>query len=263
MKKDFAWANLVYADVALAMCLAHQMRHSAKPLLFVVAGPLAPEQIHALRLFSKEMVKTRPVEMKNPHVAAFRYRLTMTKLRMWELEDFEQVCVLDSDLLILGNPDDIPLLGSEQCLAAVEAQDGRWNSGVMIIRPDRRVAADMLKRYAASHQGFKLPDQQFLNRFWIGRPGVANLPRQYNARTTADAPDAVFYHFAGMKPWVLEHRPKLGDLARRWDIVVTEVRDILSNAGMDADSLLDSIRVRPLDYFMEQQRQWLSGPALP
>ena len=122
----------------------------------------------AARLEGTHGWRVRRIEsLPNPHAASARvparFRDTFTKLRVWELDEYERVLLLDADTLVL-RPLTVALWHAEVAptrLAAVPDCCDRFNSGVVLLRPDRRVFADMRSKLAAlpSYDG---GDQGFL-----------------------------------------------------------------------------------------------------
>ena len=139
------------------------------------------------------------------------------KLRVWELDDFEQVALLDADMVVLKNMDELLTrpLNAGCCVRAVHecfcnvsrggepcpyiGQTGTlnmaaggavklpasgpaayFNSGLVVLRPSRAVFAHMQAALAASDLSrFAFPDQDFLNEYFSCAWEV--LPYTYNA----------------------------------------------------------------------------------
>ncbi len=76
------------------------------------------------------------------------WEFTFDKLRIWELEQFDKLIYLDSDMLILGNLDHLfekePFSGvcAGKSIPGHEHYKG-INSGLIVIRPDKNVADEL------------------------------------------------------------------------------------------------------------------------
>lgn len=121
----------------------------------------------------------------NPHPAGDhlypRFASVLTKLRAWELTEFDKVVFLDADTIVLHNIDD---LFERPAFAA--APDffvpDQFNSGAMVLAPSRETFAGMLE-VLASTPSYDGGDQGFLNRFfsnWYTLPSAHRLPAEYN-----------------------------------------------------------------------------------
>ncbi|MBA3546851.1 MAG: glycosyltransferase family 8 protein [Nannocystis sp.] len=93
-----------------------------------------------------------------------RFGLSFTKLRAFDLNEFDRLVFLDADTLVLRNIDS---LFNRPCLAAAPDffMPDRFNTGVMVLEPSRPLFMKMLTAlaHAPSYDG---GDQGFLNWFW-------------------------------------------------------------------------------------------------
>ena len=130
--------------------------------------------------------RVRDIEpISNPSAAGHllfpRFAAVFTKLRAWELTEFDRVVVLDADTLVLQNVDD---LFQRRTFAAGPDffLPDHFNSGVMVLDPSADTFTRMMGALAAvgSYDG---GDQGFLNTFfpdWYAMPGEHRLPVGYN-----------------------------------------------------------------------------------
>ncbi len=149
------------------------------------------------------------------HLLFARFAGVFTKLRVWEMVDFDRVVTLDADTLVLQNVDD---LFERRTFAAGPDffLPDRFNSGVMVLDP----SADTFRRMkdalaeAGSYDG---GDQGFLNTFfadWYAEPVEHRLPVGYNMahfiyqflrghptlKASLDR-EAKILHYMVQKPW--------------------------------------------------------------
>jgi hypothetical protein len=109
-----------------------------------------------------------------------RFLNVYTKLRAWELEEWDRVVFLDADTLVLSNIDD--LFDRPHFAAAPDFfLPDRFNSGVMSLRPSRKTFASMLETLAAA-PSYDGGDQGFLNTFfdWWKMPADHRLGVGFN-----------------------------------------------------------------------------------
>jgi hypothetical protein len=110
-----------------------------------------------------------------------RFDKVFTKLRAWELGEFDKVVLLDADMVVLGNIDE--LFARPELSAAPDfLLPDRFNSGLMVLEPSGEKMTRMRAklREAATYDG---GDQGFLNEFfgdWYTGPGDRRLPTWYN-----------------------------------------------------------------------------------
>ena len=109
-----------------------------------------------------------------------RFRDQYTKLRIWSLIDYDRVLYLDADTVVIKSINEL-LTGTifeddqDGLLAAVEdvwqGQIGpNFNAGVLLIRPNQTIFADMLvKMHDMAAYGSYWAEQGFLNWYFKGR----------------------------------------------------------------------------------------------
>lgn len=110
-----------------------------------------------------------------------RFAASFTKLRAWDLLEYDKVVLLDADTIVLRNVDD--LFDRPDFAAAPDFfLPDRFNSGVMVLAPSR----ETFERMAAALGGapsYDGGDQGFLNSFypdWYAMPVEHRLPAGYN-----------------------------------------------------------------------------------
>jgi len=140
-----------------------------------------------------------------------------TKLRVWELEDYDALVYLDADALVLEPIDDLFERRVDFAAAPDVFPPDKFNAGVLVLRPNRAVFARMLEAAPtlASHDK---GDTGFLNSFfpdWFHLAPDARLPFRYNAQRTlfwmtharepgywnAVKPIKVLHFSSSPKPW--------------------------------------------------------------
>jgi lipopolysaccharide biosynthesis glycosyltransferase len=110
-----------------------------------------------------------------------RFSAVFTKLRAWDLAEFDRIVLLDADTLVLQNVDD---LFERRAFAAGPDffLPDHFNSGVMVLEPSRETFLRMTDSLAAT-ASYDGGDQGFLNTFfpdWYAMPVAHRLPVGYN-----------------------------------------------------------------------------------
>jgi len=217
-----------------AMVLGHSIERSswngdAAVLVTSDVGQAARER---LGRFWRKVVEIQP--LANPHTQGDRgldYFDTMfTKLRIWELTDYERVVYVDSDAIVLGSLEELPDRPSFAAAPCLWPPD-RFNSGVLVVEPSRERFGDLVSRIGElpSYDG---SDQGFLNEYyhdWFSGPAGRRLPAIYNVQQFLYGYGAAWksllgktrvLHYTGpMKPWRLRRalvRRCVGALHRRF-----------------------------------------------
>jgi lipopolysaccharide biosynthesis glycosyltransferase len=135
-----------------------------------------------LRTLGWELREIEPIANPTPDTLLFkRFANVFTKLRAWELVDYDRVVLLDADTLVLQNVDDLFERSGFAAGPDFFLPD-RFNSGVMVLEPSRDTFAKMMKKLAedGTYDG---GDQGFLNTFftdWYAMGVEHRLPVGYN-----------------------------------------------------------------------------------
>jgi glycogenin glucosyltransferase len=144
-----------------------------------------------------------------------RFAAVFTKLRTWELTEFDRVVLLDADTLVLKNVDDLFERPGFAAGPDFFLPD-RFNSGVMVVPPSKETFDRMVQALAVA-PSYDGGDQGFLNTFfadWYAMPAESRLPVGYNLasfifqfahghptlRATL-AREAKILHYMVQKPW--------------------------------------------------------------
>ncbi len=153
---------------------------STQPLVLLVSADVTAATRARVRSLGWQLREVEPIS--NPTTPLFqRFANVFTKLRVWQLVEFDRVVLLDADTIVLQNVDD---LFERKWFAA--APDfflpDRFNSGVMVLDPSPETFDRMMAslKSAGTYDG---GDQGFLNTFfanWYAMPVENRLPIGYN-----------------------------------------------------------------------------------
>lgn len=204
-----------------AMALARSLATSSSvPLLVLHTDPYTPRLLRHLPNVSTLQVDV----INNPHShGQARFASTFTKLRVFELIDYDRITFIDADCVILENIDDLfdmngfcaaPDWGSDLPIG--------FNSGLFSFTPTEELRHRVFSALPHSHSSDG-GDQGFLNVVFAG--AVRWLPPEYNMlkRLPVNHPnlvnvrDAKVLHFVGDNPWdTFQNKPEYAYLENIW-----------------------------------------------
>ena len=199
-----------------ALVLGYSLRKIgwSRETVVMVSPEISPRDRERLALLWDRLVDIdhvpNPVPTRNLVLASFSH--CYTKLRMWELTEYDRVIYLDADTVVLGSLDELinaPEFAAAPCVTAPD----QLCAAVMVIKPSKEMFADLVSKIG------KLPsydgsDQGFINSYfndWFTGPPERRLPLKYNTprilslfkpawdRFAADM--GVLHYFGPKKPW--------------------------------------------------------------
>ncbi|GJP29484.1 hypothetical protein CLOM_g16752 [Closterium sp. NIES-68] len=173
-----------------------------------------------------------------------------SKLLMWNMVKYRKLIYLDSDLLVLQSIDD--LFQRPQLSAAPDTlPPDKFNSGLMVVEPNRAMFKDMLSKIATLISP-NVGDQGFLNSYfssWYQQGPLHHIDYTYNALVRISVspgwrlfiePKLKVLHFSGnTKPWnmmVDRQFPTTRAFDHRWWEVYDDVYSILHRQALKASS---------------------------
>ena len=156
---------------------------TAEPMVVMVTPEVRPATRARLVEQGWTLDDVEPIVNPNPTTQQMlpRFGAAYTKLRAWQLVDFDKVVLLDADTIVLQNVDD--LFERPEIAAAPDFfLPDRFSSGVMVLEPGLSKFDRMVEALAAS-PSYDGGDQGFLNVFferWYAMPVEHRLPVGYN-----------------------------------------------------------------------------------
>jgi len=161
-----------------------------------------------------------PKNLSNANYAWSQYADTWTKMRVWELIEFDKLVLLDSDMLVCHNMDELitdvdvdvgwvagchactcnpmniktypPSWTPDSCAYTQYAPNpcpptdkrAYFNSGLLVLRPSTSTWIEIEKKLdqISEHSSYKFPDQDLLNEVFLGK--WKSLGYGYNALKT-------------------------------------------------------------------------------
>jgi glycogenin glucosyltransferase len=203
---------------------------TVKPMVVMVTPEVRP--ITRERLLAQGWKIHEIAPIPNPNAATQqmlpRFGAAYTKLRAWQLTDFDKVVLLDADTIVMQNVDE--LFDRPELAAAPDFfLPDRFNSGVMVLDPSE-ATFDRMVNALGQQPSYDGGDQGFLNLFfegWYARPIEYRLPVGYNVahfiyqfmHSHASAwknlqHEIKIVHYLVQKPW--KSRPTLTGASDVW-----------------------------------------------
>ena len=214
-KGRYAYFTLVAREkyVDGAICMYKSLRDKTRFPLVAMTLDLPDRAINCLTDLG---VICKPVERitskkagigdNKPRLNDFIY--TYSKLHIFGYDEYDRIIFLDSDLIVVKCIDHLfeEVTSDFAACACTPYWEDRFNSGVMVIRPDKRVFRDMMKKKDTLYT-YDGSDQGFLNTYFRN---WQKLDIKYNAgkRIFSETPDHWseidhhVIHFVGGKPWL-------------------------------------------------------------
>ncbi|KAK8513844.1 hypothetical protein V6N11_029115 [Hibiscus sabdariffa] len=240
--KREAYATVLHSSemyVCGAITLAQSLRKTGtKRDLILLLDDFIPEpKREALKAAGWELRFIKRI--RNPLAQKHTYNeYNYSKLRLWQLTDYEKVIFIDADIMVLRNLDH--LFHFPQ-MTATGNDVWIFNSGIMVIEPSNCTFKLLMNKreeiisYNGGDQGFlnevfvwwhRLPRRvNFLKNFWSNETAERSLKDQLLG---ADPPKLYSIHYLGLKPWLCyrdydcnwnkrDHHVYASDVAhRRW-----------------------------------------------
>uniref|UniRef100_A0A7N0TG65 Hexosyltransferase n=1 Tax=Kalanchoe fedtschenkoi TaxID=63787 RepID=A0A7N0TG65_KALFE len=228
-----------YVCGAIALAQSIKLTNSTKDLILLADASITSSSMCGLRAAGWKIKVIRRI--RSPWARKGDYNeWNYSKLRVWQLTEYDKVIFIDSDLVVVRNIDHF--FQHRQLSAA--GNDGMlFNSGVMLIEPSDCMFKTLMKKtpVLVSYNG---GDQGFLNEvftWWHRWPAKINALKNYaDGDELRQVPNGTFaIHYLGLKPWMCyrdydcnwdmdNHHVFASDMAhaRWWEIYDTMLEDL-------------------------------------
>ncbi|KAK3013019.1 hypothetical protein RJ639_009968 [Escallonia herrerae] len=192
-----------YVCGAIALAQSIIRSNSTKDLVLLADDSISTTSVRGLKAAGWKVKRIERI--RSPHAKQGSYNeWNYSKLRIWQLVEYDRVIFIDSDLIVLKNVDKFFLYPP---LSAVGNDKHLFNSGVILIEPSHCVFETLMKqRFAlASYNG---GDQGFLNEiftWWHRWPTKLNRLKMFlNAKKHKHEilENPYMIHYLGLKPWM-------------------------------------------------------------
>ncbi|KAF3634935.1 putative UDP-glucuronate:xylan alpha-glucuronosyltransferase 4 [Capsicum annuum] len=206
-----------YVCGAIALAQSIIQTNSTRDLVLLADDSISPKSLHGLIAAGWKIKKIKRI--RSPHAPKNAYNeWNYSKLRIWQLIEYDKVIFIDSDFVVFRN---IDKFFSYPELSAAGNDGYIFNSGVMIIEPSKCKFQNLMnKRFeVGSYNG---GDQGFLNEmfvWWHRWPTKLNPLKIFVDSSPRDLPeDSYTVHYLGLKPWTCYE-----DYDCNWDKVESQI----------------------------------------
>ncbi|KAL5701893.1 hypothetical protein ACHQM5_027177 [Ranunculus cassubicifolius] len=241
-----------YVCGAIVLAQSIIQTSSTKDLVLLADQSITKKSREALSAAGWKVKEIKRIRSPNAVKSAYN-EWNYSKLRIWQLTEYDKIIFIDSDLVILKNIDNFFLFPQ---LSAVGNDGVLFNSGIMLIEPSNCVF-EMLMKKRYSLVSYNGGDQGFLNEvftWWHRWPRRLNFLKVFEGmKDEHKVPDSVFaIHYLGLKPWMcyrdydcnwdlLDHQAYASDSAhRKW----WRVYDVMSEKLQPFCGLTKSVDTR-------------------
>ncbi|KAF2307227.1 hypothetical protein GH714_025590 [Hevea brasiliensis] len=208
-----------YVCGAIALAQSIIQTKSTKELVLLHDSSITAKSLQGLRAAGW---KTRLIEpIRSPSARKGSYNeWNYSKLRIWQLIDYDKVIFIDADVIVLKNLDKFFLYPQ---LSASANDKVLFNSGIMVVEPSMCTFEDLMSKTTklASYNG---GDQGFLNEgftWWHRLPSKLNHLKVFQRKgdPNHEIPEDLYaIHLLGWKPWMCYR-----DYDCNWDMVVRHI----------------------------------------
>ncbi|XP_071701049.1 putative UDP-glucuronate:xylan alpha-glucuronosyltransferase 4 [Rutidosis leptorrhynchoides] len=191
-----------YVCGAIALAQSILQTNSTKDLILLVDDSISPKSIRGLKAAGWKIKRIQRI--KSPHAKKGAYNeYNYSKLRIWQLIEYDKVIFIDADLIVLKNLDEF---FNYPQLSAVGNDRYLFNSGVILIEPSQCMFNSLMEKIdtLASYNG---GDQGFLNEaftWWHRLHSKVNHLKVFQGTKNRkrQVPDDLYtIHYLGLKPW--------------------------------------------------------------
>ena len=238
--------NRDYADAAIALVRSIALTGTKADIVVLHTGAVDANDLEPLKALGAhcieaELLDTSPefnarhqrdrlhadAPFTKGNKPAFHTPLdNFAKLRLWELEQYDNCVFIDADAIVVHNID--RLFAYPEFSAAPNVYEGlgdfhRLNSGVFTAKPSKATFAAMMQRLDRPDVFWRRTDQTFLQDFfpqWHGLPVFDNMLQYvwFNMPELWDWKSVHVVHYQYEKPWQADHpkRAQLQPLIDLW-----------------------------------------------
>ncbi|KAL7239449.1 hypothetical protein ACSBR2_005368 [Camellia fascicularis] len=195
--------SFVCGAIALAQSIIQT--NTTKDLVLLADDSISKSSLQGLRAAGwkiKHTKRIRSPDSKRKIYSEWNY----SKLRVWELTEYDKIICIDADIIVLENIDEFFVYPQ---FSAVGEDDFVFNSGIMLVEPSKCTFETLMEKMSQV-ASYDATDQGFLNEMftWWHR-----WPSRLNSLTLFDGADnknhemprnAYAMHYLGIKPWMCQ-----------------------------------------------------------
>jgi len=243
-----AYVTLCVGDNSVqgTMVLFHSLSKVKTKRKFVaMVRNVSESNLLRLKSFGVEIVKNEPLDIEllaSVEDMEDRDQKLMSKLRVWELVQYQKIVQMDSDMIALQNVDELfempeisacPMSDDDEKIlfyerAGIHPRDyikleaipenprllPGWsglNSGIVVLKPSLETFNDMMSQLSKYPRRLCCPSQEFLYNYFERKRSFFRLPTVYNTRRLGNLKDArqsqLFEQYAKVYHFVYHVKP--------------------------------------------------------
>ncbi|KAK4480894.1 hypothetical protein RD792_011748 [Penstemon davidsonii] len=191
-----------YVCGAIALAQSIIQSNSTKDLVLLADDHISPKSIKGLQSAGWKIKRIQRIRSPLSEKDAYN-EWNYSKLRIWQLKEYDKVMFIDSDFIVTKNIDEFFIYPQ---FSAVENNKHIFNSGLMLVEPSECTFKTLMKKrlVVASYNG---GDQGFLNEmftWWHRLPTKLNYLKYFidiDDQVRKIPKDLYAVHYLGLKPW--------------------------------------------------------------
>ncbi|KAJ3674063.1 hypothetical protein LUZ60_006055 [Juncus effusus] len=207
-----------------AIALAHSIRKTGTTRDLVLLHDKFPSRAQLDALQTAGWALRQIENLRNPKSPpGHYYEYTYSKLRIFQVTDYDKIVFIDADVIVLRNLD---ILFNFPSISVRGNHAELFNSGIMVVEPSNCTFENMMN-FINIIEPYDGSDQGFLNEFffwWHRLPAridfmkmtVSNTTKEklmLDSLYTADPAQLYAIHYLGIKPWLCYR-----DYDCNWDV---------------------------------------------
>ncbi|KAK6152251.1 hypothetical protein DH2020_014886 [Rehmannia glutinosa] len=192
-----------YVCGAIALAQSIIQSNSTKDLVLLADDHISPRSIDGLRSAGWKIKRIQRI--RSPHSKKNAYNeWNYSKLRIWQLIEYDKVMFIDSDLIATRNLDEFFVYPQ---ISAAGNDRHIFNSGLMLVEPST-CTFETLMRKRLVVESYNGGDQGFLNEmfpWWHRLPAKLNHLKFFGSvhdYVHRIRDDMYTVHYLGLKPWM-------------------------------------------------------------
>ncbi|WCJ43159.1 plant glycogenin-like starch initiation protein 5 [Euphorbia peplus] len=210
--RRFAYATVLHSSEAYvcgAIALAQSIiqSNSTYDLILLHDSSISPNSLDGLRSAGWKTKLIQPI--RSPFARKDSYNeWNYSKLRIWQLKEYDKLIFIDSDIVVLKNLDSFFYYPQ---LSACGNDKMLFNSGIMVIEPSECKFNDIMSKIPKL-KSYNGGDQGFLNEvftWWHRLPSKLNYLKAFISESNNiknrnhEISDNIYtIHLLGLKPWM-------------------------------------------------------------
>ncbi|PKI51546.1 hypothetical protein CRG98_028106 [Punica granatum] len=193
-----------YVCGAIALAWSIRRSNSTRDLVLLADNSIGKKSLVGLRAAGWKIRHIKRI--RSPHAEEGAYNeWNYSKLRVWQLTQYDKVIFIDADLIVLRNIDEFFVYPQ---LSASGNDQFLFNSGIMVLEPSNCVFEQLMQK-SYELKSYNGGDQGFLNEFftwWHRLPTKINFLKVFDwhggDKEHVIPGNLYAIHYLGLKPWM-------------------------------------------------------------